>query len=77
VSFLPSRRISLSVMRYCVGALECKLKREKAQMGIFITLTEPTKPMLTEAVEEGSYETPYGKYLRLQILTIEELLNGK
>lgn len=53
------------------------VKREKAQIGVFITLAEPTKPMLTEAVKEGFYETPYGNYQRLQILTIEQLLNGK
>lgn len=53
------------------------VKREKAQMGVFITLAEPTKPMLTEAVKEGFYDTPYGKYPRLQIITVEELLNGK
>ncbi|MGI8958960.1 MAG: DNA methyltransferase [Bryobacteraceae bacterium] len=53
------------------------VQREKAQMGIFITLAEPTKPMLTEAVKEGFYETVYGKFPRLQIVTVEELLNGK
>jgi site-specific DNA-methyltransferase (adenine-specific) len=53
------------------------VKREKAQIGVFITLAEPTKPMLTEAVKEGYYESLYGNYSRLQILTIEELLNGK
>jgi site-specific DNA-methyltransferase (adenine-specific) len=52
------------------------VKREKAQMGLFITLAEPTKPMLTEAVKEGFYETAFGKFQRLQIATIEQLLNG-
>src|SRR5690242_20444517 len=28
------------------------VKREKVQMGVFITLAEPTKPMHTEAVKE-------------------------
>ncbi|MGI9069908.1 MAG: DNA methyltransferase [Bryobacteraceae bacterium] len=51
--------------------------REKAQMGIFITLAEPTKPMLTEAVKEGFYETVYGKFPRLQIVTVADLLSGK
>jgi adenine specific DNA methylase Mod len=51
--------------------------REKAQMGIFITLAEPTGPMMTEAVKEGLYKTPYGVYPRLQIRTIAELLEGK
>ncbi len=53
------------------------VKREKAQMGVFITLADATRPMLTEAVKEGFYETPYGKFQRLQVLTIEQLLEGK
>lgn len=53
------------------------VKREKAQIGIFVTLADPTKPVLTEAIKEGFYETLYGKFPRLQILTVEELLEGK
>jgi site-specific DNA-methyltransferase (adenine-specific) len=32
--------------------------REKAKIGLFITLAEPTKPMQTEAVKTGYFETP-------------------
>ena len=53
------------------------VKRERAQIGVMVTLAEATKPMRTEAIKEGSYITPFGKYPRLQILTVEELLNGK
>jgi len=51
--------------------------REKAKIGVFITLAESTGPMRTEAVKAGYYETLYGKYPRIQILTIEELFSGK
>jgi len=51
--------------------------REKARIGVFITLSEPTGPMITEAVKVGFYETLYGKYPRIQILTIVELFAGK
>jgi site-specific DNA-methyltransferase (adenine-specific) len=51
--------------------------REKAKIGVFITLAEPTKPMQTEAVKTGYYETPYGKYPKIQLLTIAELFAGK
>jgi hypothetical protein len=51
--------------------------REKAKIGIFITLAEPTGPMKTEAIKAGYYETPYGKFPKLQILTIAELFAGK
>ena len=50
--------------------------REKAKIGLFITLAEPTKPMQTEAVKVGFFETPYGKYPKIQILTIAELFAG-
>jgi len=54
------------------------IDREKADIGIFITLEQPTRPMETEAVTKGFYHSPLGKdYPRIQILTIEELLNGK
>ena len=32
--------------------------------------------MQTEAIKEGFYDTPYGKYPKLQILTIRELFQG-
>ena len=33
--------------------------------------------MRTEAIKAGYYETPYGKYPTIQILTIEALFSGK
>jgi site-specific DNA-methyltransferase (adenine-specific) len=53
--------------------------REKADMGLFVTLTAATKPMMVEAVKEGYYTSPdTGKaFPKLQILTIEGLLHGK
>lgn len=53
------------------------VEREDAKIGLFITLVPPTGPMVKEAVKAGYYETEYGKYPRLQILTIEELFEGK
>lgn len=53
------------------------VEREKAKVGIFITLAEPTGPMRTEAVKAGFYETEHGRFPKLQILTIAELFNGK
>lgn len=51
--------------------------REKAKIGVFITLADSTGPMRTEAVKTGFYETLYGKYPKVQILTIRELFEGK
>jgi DNA modification methylase len=55
------------------------VKRERAAMGLFVTLSPPTKRMQEEAAKAGFYVSPYLKqrsYLRLQILTIEGLLEG-
>jgi site-specific DNA-methyltransferase (adenine-specific) len=51
--------------------------REKAKIGVFLTLAEATGPMKTEAVKTGYYETDYGRYPKIQILTIKELFEGK
>jgi len=51
--------------------------RENARIGVFITLADSTGPMRTEAVKAGHYETLYGKYPKIQILTIRELFEGK
>jgi site-specific DNA-methyltransferase (adenine-specific) len=43
-------------------------------MGIFVTLQEPTKPMIATAASAGMWETDWGPVPRLQIVTIEQLL---
>jgi SAM-dependent methyltransferase len=55
------------------------LEREKAAIGVLITMRKPTKPMRTEAAEAGFYTSTWGKkkHPRIQILTIAELLEGK
>lgn len=53
------------------------VEREKAAIGLFVTFTPPTKPMVTEAASAGHYESPHhGAFPRIQILSIEGLLNG-
>lgn len=55
------------------------VEREKAAIGIFLTLEKPTKPMIEEAVGKGFYHSEgWGKdYPRIQILTVEDVLAGK
>jgi site-specific DNA-methyltransferase (adenine-specific) len=63
-----------------VRDLKGVLEREKAPIGVLITLEEPSRPMLQEAATGGFYEPehfPGHQYPRLQILTIRELLEGK
>lgn len=59
--------------------LKGTMEREKADLGLFITLEEPTQPMKTEAVSAGFYHSDLWDedYPRIQICTIEELLEGK
>jgi len=60
-----------------VKDLIATVAREKAEMGVFITLAEPTGPMKKEAIAAGFYKTEYGEYPRIQILTVEQLFAGR
>jgi hypothetical protein len=67
--------ISVSMIRDLVGTI----KNNKADIGIFLTLAKPTKPMIVEALNAGFYESehyPNKDFPRIQILTIEGLMNG-
>ena len=68
-----------NVTRNQIATLKGDMEREKAEIGLFITLKEPTRPMEAEAASAGLYTPehfPDSHYPRVQILTIEELLNG-
>jgi site-specific DNA-methyltransferase (adenine-specific) len=65
--------VSVPQVRDLRGVIE----RERAELGVFISFDEPTKPMLREATEAGLYKSADGtSYPRLQILTIQQLLSG-
>lgn len=49
--------------------------QEKAKMGIFLTLTPPTKGMISQAAAAGFYKTDYGQFPKVQIVTIEQLFS--
>ena len=71
---VKSGKVSSRDIRDLVGTV----KREKAAIGAFLTLESPTRDMTTEAVSAGFYESPGWNqtYPKIQLLTIEELLNG-
>ena len=50
--------------------------REKAAIGVLLSFEEPTKAMRAEAASGGFYESPWGRFPRLQLLTVSELLEG-
>jgi site-specific DNA-methyltransferase (adenine-specific) len=71
---VKSGHVTVSQIRDLIGVV----KREKAEMGVFLTLITPTKPMQLEAVSEGFYHSPLGKdYQKIQILTITDIQEGK
>jgi len=68
------------VKRGDIATLKGDMEREKAVIGAFITLENPTKPMMEEAVSAGFYEPEFltgKKYPKVQIFTIEELFEDK
>lgn len=73
VSVKGGHNVNVSMIRDLAHVVE----REKAKIGLFITLADPTAPMKTEAIKTGFYESPHhGKFQKIQILTIEQLFKG-
>ena len=66
-------KVTVSHIRDLVGVIS----REKAEIGVFLSLEPPTSPMRREAASAGFYESPWGKHPRIQLLTMEDLLGGK
>lgn len=79
----PTKQVIISVKGGALAAhmvrdLRGVIERENAEIGLLISMEAPTKLMRTEAATAGFYESPiWGRFPRLQILTIEELLDGK
>jgi DNA modification methylase len=74
VSVKGGENVSVAMVR----DLAHVVKREEAEIGLFVTLTAPTKPMTTEAIKEGYYTNILtgNAYPKIQILTVEGLLKG-
>jgi site-specific DNA-methyltransferase (adenine-specific) len=71
VSVKAGENVGVSMIRDLKGVIE----REKAGIGVFLTLTEPTKPMITEAASAGLHEEPgFAPVPRLQIVTVEQAM---
>lgn len=54
--------------------------KERAPIGLFLTLEQPTKPMIKEAASAGFYPHPLipdKRFPRIQILTVRDLFEGK
>ena len=54
------------------------VERESAEMGFFVSLRKPSKEMEEKALAMGFYTDTFGnKYQKVQILTIEDILNER
>jgi site-specific DNA-methyltransferase (adenine-specific) len=73
VSVKGGDNVGVPMIRDLKGVLD----REKAPIGVFLTLAPATRPMEKEAIGAGFYTLGERQYPRLQIITIEEALHGK
>jgi len=78
------KRVLVQVKSGKVGSRDIRdlrgtVEREKAAVGVLITLESPTSAMEKEAITAGFYHSPGWQldYPRIQILTIEQLLGGE
>ena len=71
---VKSGHVNSATIRDLKGTIE----REKGELGLLITLEDPSGPMKLEALEAGYYHSTWmgQDYPKLQILTVGELLKG-
>lgn len=61
-----------------IRQLSAVVDREKADMGVLVTLQEPTQPMINEALGAGYVKkSAHGRLPRLQISTVADLFAGR
>jgi site-specific DNA-methyltransferase (adenine-specific) len=73
VSVKGGDNVGVPMVRDLKGVLD----REKAPIGVFLTLVPPTRPMEAEAAAAGFYTLGDRQYARIQIITIAQALSGK
>lgn len=83
-----TRQILISVKSGKTGVADVRdlrgvIEREEAEIGLLISMREPTQPMRAEAAAAGFYQSgsegvgSWGKHPRIQVLTVAELLDGR
>ena len=60
-----------------IRVLKTVVDREKAALGVFISLADPTREMTKEAASAGFYETGGKRFPKIQMLTIAHLFDGR
>ncbi|MET2825832.1 site-specific DNA-methyltransferase [Mesorhizobium shangrilense] len=74
ISVKGGEHVGAQMVRDLRGVIE----REEAEMGILVSLAEPTQPMVREAADAGFVtRSAHGRLPRIQIATIEDMLSGR
>lgn len=75
ISVKGGENLSPAMVRELSGVVQ---REEDANMGVLITLNEPTRAMLADAVDAGFVEkSAHGRLPRIQIATVGDLLSGR
>lgn len=72
ISVKGGKYVAPAALRELIGTV----KRERADLGIFICFGPPSRDMRREAAEAGRVDLPGGSSPRIRIVTVEELLKG-
>jgi site-specific DNA-methyltransferase (adenine-specific) len=74
ISVKGGTHVNPSMVRDLAGTVE----REGAEMGILVTLGEPTRGMVADAANYGFVpKTPHGRIPRIQIVSAEDIVDGR
>jgi adenine specific DNA methylase Mod len=74
ISVKGGENVGAQMVRDLRGVIE----REEAEIGILVSLAEPTGPMMREANDAGFVtRSAHGRIPRIQIATIEDILSGR
>ena len=74
ISVKGGAHVNPGMVRDLAGTVE----REGAEMGVLVTLNEPTKGMVADAANYGFVsKTPHGRVPRIQIVGAEDIVDGR
>lgn len=72
ISVKGGGNVGVGMVRDLIAVVE----REKAAVGVLITLALPTRAMESEAAAAGFFESPFESVPKIQIITLAELFHG-
>ena len=72
VSVKGGENVGVGMVRELISVVD----REKAAIGVLITLALPTRAMEREAIAAGFFETPFERVPKIQLITLAELFQG-